>query len=98
MLYYAGDSILDQLGLPVKRVSIVDNKIIREFYKKPQNEVESLSPLPPNIVDTPLEDWEDALAVLKSDNIRLLGRFAQMKSKMMFTDIIDESFKLVENL
>jgi hypothetical protein len=98
MTYYAGNAVLDVLQVPLKRVSVVDNYSIHEYHTKPQNDIKHLSTLPPNIVDTPLDDWNEVLDTLKSENIRLLGRFAQLKSKMMFTDIIDESYSLIEDL
>jgi len=99
MTYYAGPDIMKILGLPMKRISVISGYIIREFYTKPTGHgIEGLVTLPPNIVDTPLEDWDDVIQQLRNDNIWLLGRFSEMKSKMMFTDIIDQSAKLVENL
>lgn len=92
MTYYAGPDIVGVTGFPIKRKSVIDGVSILEFYEKPDLPV--LTKLPPNIVDTPKEDWDQVLSHLIHHNIILLGRFAQIKSKMMFTDIIDESYKI----
>jgi len=99
MTYYAGESINGLTGAPIKRVSCIDGQKIIEFFERPTNyKKEQLVKLPPNIEDVPKEGWQDVTQHLHNHNVELLGRFAQMKSKMMFTDIIDASFELVQSI
>jgi len=96
MTYYTGTDIVGVSGFPIKRRSVIDKVSILEFYERPDLPV--LTQLPPNIVDTPMEDWDYVLEHLNRHNILLLGRFAQIKSKMMFTDIINESHDIVTDI
>lgn len=97
MTYYAGPDVKKLYGLPLKRKSILIDQHIMEFFEKP-DDLDNLQKLPPNIKGLTPEDDKKVNDYLNTRDIHLLGRYAQMRSKMMLTDIIDESYKLVENL
>jgi len=93
MVYYVGDEVEKHTGMPIKRVSTINGERIVELYDKPANNV-NVTRLPPNIKTPDTAVWLPVEQGLLSARIILLGRYAQMRSKMMFTDIIDESARI----
>ena len=79
---------------PIKRVSIMGNTQIVEYFGRP--DIPDITQLPPNIVTPTTDKWYHTVKVLKDRRIYLLGRFASLKSKLMLTDIIDNAASIVQ--
>lgn len=88
MTYLVGNQVMEVAGLPIKRVSTVRWTTITEYYEKPDI---PCRPLPPNISGLSKSRYSRLTESLLKNDVHLLGRFAQMRPKMMLHDCFSEA-------
>ena len=96
MLYFIGDKVEEKTGLPIKRRTCIPGWAITEFSSKPK--IKGIHILPPNIPDISCAQSIQMENELAASDIHLLGRFSQMKSKMMMSHIVTDSYELINKI